>query len=362
MAAGVRTYALESWKKLVHTLGLESGAGLVAEFIDDVVAYFAQQAMADNHAVREAACHCIAELGTKVDHQAVGKHVPILLDVLIACFKDMSWPVRDAACVALGDFVSSFPEQSKKDLDELYHLWYEHLSDNIPSVREDSAAALGKVIKAFGEPAIKIAIAHLHENLPKVKTQPSDSKRYGELENTTTFGVAAKRIRDNDPLVHTGQQHYSCGSLAPKLQKATRSGCMDHGFSRDREPWEYSDGAVHLLKELVVIHSQAYDIFVPMLADIAGIRSFAHYPQLQVSIWNNVPVMAKAVGAKKYKMYLELLLSPMVETLTCGNHLAMSAAGNCIQFTNDFIGNRFFLVRLKPEQEQAIRKSPFVKL
>jgi len=41
-------------------------------------------------------------------------------------------------------------------------------------------------------------------------------------------------------------------------------------------------------------------------------------------------------------MYLELLLTPMIETLTCGNHLAMTAAANSIQFTHDFIGSRFF--------------------
>ena len=35
--------------------------------------------------------------------------------------------------------------------------------------------------------------------------QPSESQRYGDLENTTTFGVAAKRARDNDEKLHTNQ-------------------------------------------------------------------------------------------------------------------------------------------------------------
>ena len=103
------------------------------------------QATADNHAVREASCHCIAELALKVapvNRESVSQHVTILLDALIACFKDESWPVRDAACIASGNFVSIFPKDvNEKDLHDLYHLWFEHLSDNIPSVRENAAIA-----------------------------------------------------------------------------------------------------------------------------------------------------------------------------------------------------------------------------
>jgi hypothetical protein len=41
--------------------------------------------------------------------------------------------------------------------------------------------------------------------LPLAKEQPGESQRYGGLENTTTFGVAAKRARDNDEQLHTNQ-------------------------------------------------------------------------------------------------------------------------------------------------------------
>lgn len=67
-----------------------------------VVDYYISQSKANNHAVREAACACIAELMEKVDRPAVSPHVPALLKALIMCFKDMSWPVRDAACTACG--------------------------------------------------------------------------------------------------------------------------------------------------------------------------------------------------------------------------------------------------------------------
>lgn len=47
--------------------------------------------------------------------------------------------------------------------------------------------------------------AQVQEFLPLAKEQPNDSKRYGDLENVTTFGVAAKRMRDNDEKLHTNQ-------------------------------------------------------------------------------------------------------------------------------------------------------------
>lgn len=59
------------------------------------VDYYVSQSLADNHAVREAACTCIAELGNKIDPESVRPHVTRLLDTLKVCFQDDSWPVRD---------------------------------------------------------------------------------------------------------------------------------------------------------------------------------------------------------------------------------------------------------------------------
>jgi len=39
-------------------------------------------------------------------------------------------------------------------LDALYALWFDHLWDNIPTVREDSAAALAQAVRAYGQEAL----------------------------------------------------------------------------------------------------------------------------------------------------------------------------------------------------------------
>lgn len=59
------------------------------------VSYYIEATGADNHAVREAACACIAELALKLTTDAVRQHVPRLLHALTVCFTDDSWPVRD---------------------------------------------------------------------------------------------------------------------------------------------------------------------------------------------------------------------------------------------------------------------------
>jgi hypothetical protein len=96
---------------------------------------------------RESACYCIAELCTKVDAPAVTRHSTVLLGALLSCCSAGTvWTVRDAACVATGKFVSAFPEAaSQAQLEGLFSKWFEHLSEPVWSVREDSAVALGQV-------------------------------------------------------------------------------------------------------------------------------------------------------------------------------------------------------------------------
>ena len=59
------------------------------------VSFYIVESQASNHAVREAACACIAELGTKVSPERLRTHIGSLVGALLDCFKDDSWPVRD---------------------------------------------------------------------------------------------------------------------------------------------------------------------------------------------------------------------------------------------------------------------------
>ena len=54
----------------------------------------------------------------------------------------------------------------------------------------------------------------MKENLPRAKQQGAES-------------AEQHRRKQNDAKAHTGNQVYSCGSLAPKLKKGKKGGCSD---------------------------------------------------------------------------------------------------------------------------------------
>ena len=58
--------------------------------------YYLSASGAENHAVREAACYCISELTRKLPAAPLQAHVTRLMDALVVCFQDDSWPVRDS--------------------------------------------------------------------------------------------------------------------------------------------------------------------------------------------------------------------------------------------------------------------------
>ena len=102
--------------------------------------------------------------------------------------------------------------------------------------------------------------------------------RFSDLSNDTQFGVA-RHTHANDVDAHTGNQVFSCGSLAPKLRKG---GCMDHGFSRAKQPWEATDGCVYLLRELALQKPEEAAQFMPTLAEVVSV-AVAVRPVVSVS-------------------------------------------------------------------------------
>ena len=342
IAEGVRIYSQETWRIAVG----DSGRQWVARCIQNIVSYYVEQSKANNHAVREASCACIAELMTKVDADAVAPHVPRLLSCLLTCFRDASWPVRDAACLATGRCVLSFPEESKEILEKLYKLWFAHLEENIYSVREDSAIALGNAARAYGDEAIKRITEKLNEMLPRAKQQKPDSKSLSRLENTTTFGVAAgKANRANDKDLHTDQLMFSCGSLAPKLKRGSDC-CGDYGMTRPAEPWEASDGSIYMLRELAGVSAEAVVPYMTELADLARLTHFTHYVTLHETLWRCLPSIAQALGKKEFKKYLDQFLDPLFRDAQSDNKLCEAAAVECIQKIQGFVGRGIFTGRL----------------
>ena len=92
------------------------------------------------------------------------------------CFHDESWPVRDEACLACGTFCLAYPQECEPELPTLFSRWTEQLTDQIWSVREDAAVALGDAIEAYGSSMFDKVMVVLKRDLPSAKKEPAMSR------------------------------------------------------------------------------------------------------------------------------------------------------------------------------------------
>jgi len=362
IAEGVRIYNQDTWRQITDG----KGRNLVEQYISNVVEFYIKQTEADNHAVREAACACIAELGSKIGKEVVRPHVAALLDALLVCFKDESWPVRDASCVACGNFILCFPEESKGAMKELYPLFYENLQDNISSVRQGAALALANVVRAYNEEALEVVLKKLQEGLEGLKNQPENSQKYSQLEKGPATYSVVKKMRDNDTELHTDKQMYSCGSLAPKMHRGKRDGgCMDHQFRKPSEPWELADGCVHLLSELAQISkfSPSVSKYIPDVAKAAEMKHYTQHVHFLETVCKQLPNIAKGIGKKPFKTYLESFFDPIFYSLSCDNALTSSAASQCLNQLSSLFGPNILKGRVElynPDYLQQLESNQFI--
>jgi len=378
LAQGVKLYSHETWRTVMQDQGLAR----VVAYLPAVCRYYTQAADADNHVVREAACQAMAELGVRLASSSSREyasrlvpHVPTMLQSLIMCFYDESWPVRDEACLATALLCKAFPDACEPELATLWQRWSEQLNDQIWSVRQDAAVALGDALEAFPTQLWPKVHELLIKLLPQAKEQPAMTREDW-------------RAHQNDMKAHTDTQLYSCGSLAPKLSKkagAGRIGCSNCGVDRDKAPWEASDGCLYLLRELVIrcnvveekdgaspepplacLKLTDADFFIPMMHQVVDVCRVKHFPQadeLRATLWRQLPVMADAWGKDKFKkLYLHIFTELLMDHLDMRTASALSkhAAGQCADALANLVGRGIFRGRLEDFQQdifdQAMRE------
>lgn len=360
VAEGVRLHSQETWRQVAGA----DGKTLVENYIDSVVTYYIVATAADNHAVREAACACIAELALKISKDSVRKHVSDLLRALTICFNDDSWPVRDAACVACGNFILCFPEESRASMELLYPLFFTNLQDNIPSVRQGAAIALANVVRAYGKDVLPMIIEKMKEGLKGVENQPSECERYGDLESgAATYGVV-KRKRDNDMDLHTNKQMFSCGSLAPKMGRGA-GGCSDCKFRRPPQLWEKADGFLYLASELAGVADAVPDVTscLSLISEAVRHKHYTAHVTLLETLCKTMPHLAKGLNKRVFKSHLHLFLDAIFYALECENALTSSAASQCLTHLAQFLGPNILRGRVEeynPSYLRALDANSFI--
>ena len=182
------------------------------------------------------------------------------------------------------------------------------------------------------------------------------STRINSAKDEPPLGAEETKRNINDIDLHTDVQLYSCGSLAPKMNKgrkagAGRIGCMSCGVNRPGAKWEETDGCIYLLMELVgafgslssttlslssQVPSLKFDIsndttllpLMTQLADVCRVRHFVKADDLRTTLWKNLPSMARSLGKKRFKsLYLDLFLDLLVDCLGNGNDGGGSGIG-----------------------------------
>lgn len=353
LAQGVKLYSLETWK-IVFADG--NGLEAVAANAGAMCRYYVKMCDADNHAVREAACQAVAELAQKIgSHPDFGEclspFVPTLLQALLMCFHDESWPVRDEACMACGIFCRAYPQECLPELATLKSRWYEQLTDQIWSVRQDAAVAIGDAIVAYPSMLGEV-MEYLTKTIPSARDQPVMSKE--EFKNHV-----------NDIEMHTDSVLYSCGSLAPKLRKggAGRIGCSSCGITRPKAPWEATDGCIYLVRELVLLDKLDDDTLVPIFQELADVCRVKHFPQaddLRATLWRQLPPMASALGKQRFKrLYLDVFMDLLFNTIDDRTASALSkhAAGQCAEDLSRIVGEGVFVGRLDDYQRDSFAQA-----
>lgn len=178
------------------------------------------------------------------------------------------------------------------------------------------------------------------------------------MNNETQFGVAKPKHEhpsgdfEED---HSNNTLYSCGSLAPKLKRG--GGCMDHGFTRPKEPWEQSDGSVFLLREVSSLEdfNEVIKQNFEGLSTLAYVDNFKHAHHLKENIFKSLQKIVKNIGKKNFRNYIELFLDPIFRAAkdNANQNMAVQAQDFAIQL-EDLYGPTIFKAILENHDERYI--------
>lgn len=355
VAEGVRNYSQETWRNMV---GPQGGARLLVAHFDNVIEEYKQAAEAPNHAVREAACHCICELGSRVAgtpaapspfrEYFTSPRIQILMDILVAAFSDESWPVRDVASTAIGHFVVSFPEECSPFRGQLLEMWFDQIQDNIPSLRKNGAVALSLAVSVWSDALWTEVLARLTELLPAVEFQPENSQVFADYTPSGPFSVPRPKAmtleehKQSSDTAHTNQVMYSCGSLAPKTIKrriiGSGGGCMNCNVEGGHQPWEASEGMAHLLIDLVELSAKGaigepeprldqLATLVPLLVRAFSCKHYLHSHLMRQRLCERLPALIQSLRPHRVVAELPKVIQQIMDCVNQKSYLALHEVG-----------------------------------
>ena len=117
---------------------------------------------------------------------------------------------------------------------------------------------------------------------------------------------------------------------------------MDHGFAREAEPWEYSDGCIYLLREISLTGDKAEKLILnnmESLADLGYVDHFKHAHHMKENLFKSLKEMLTSkdgLGKKKYRDVVEVFFDPAFRVAEAGESETTNSM-NCALSAQDFI-------------------------
>ena len=221
------------------------------------------------------------------------------------------------------------------------------LTDQVWSVRQRAAVALGDVVEGYPELWSKL-LELVRKLLPSARHEPPMTQEAYRAHQDE----AAHRYRPTNGRV---------------------LGCMDCIIDRPKAPWEATDGCIYMIQELTTRgtvesspNPMTDDILLPLLKELADVCRVQHFPQgddLRATLWRQLPLMAQALGKDRFKRhYLDLFLDLLFHTLDSrsASQLSIHAAGQCAEALSSLVGVNIFRGRLEDSQravfDQVLRE------
>lgn len=331
-AEGLRAVCQETWKCAFPIDGPRVIAQQAEAFIN---VYLAEMKTSKDDGAREAACYAVGEMAAKVTEaeDVIGSFAPEMIECLQARFHDASWSVRAAACNASVSVVKRFSAQlNAVATDRLVDGLVECLSDPVWSVRDEAAIALGVLVRLYSEALLPRLISVASEYLKRARL-------HDELH--AKMHVSHQHHHHSEQSSHENLMMFSCCSAEPNIE-----------FSKlKRSDWQYSEGAVRLLRELAVAFPIAIESSEPMTEYVKLIEALKYHSEsgssLEETAWNCIEPIAKALGKRPFKRHLDPMITPMMSALRGERMKAAYAASVTCYFLRAWIGEGVFKSRIE---------------
>ena len=329
VADGVKTLANETWRLVV---GMH-GRGILCSVINPTLQYYCDMSQCSSHMVSEAACFALSELACKLPFDFVAPKFSHILDALELCIMDDSWPVQDAACLSLADTIPLYisVDLVRNRVPGILTSYVKLLTSKIWSVRDNSARAIGKLLKVLKGSlyieTMKTLKNHLKEHLSKVMNQEADDRsRIVFMSAAVEEALIKTKSKNSNDKLSMKEAERSVGELTRK--RGAWGCCLDCQVIENGGDYECSDGCVYLLRELFSqgALSDSSD-YVNAIFNMLDRFDYKEADRMQTTVWKEVPnmIIAPVVGQTIARTLIEEHSDAIVTGLQHKSNLLRSA-------------------------------------